>query len=175
VNTSPLVLQTGLLAMHLSSAVSLDLRPYSLPLPCHVSFSEPFGPMAKTYRPVTFPRRRNRITRNFCRRNQGSYAHNPSGCQNRLLQVLYMHKAYETTLIYYHRIVIFYLLTCIVIGLNGKSAPSDERYAKQRPLVPYTYPNLSNKTTTTSPFTIVFTLAGSGNKATCVHSRSHYS
>lgn len=29
------------------------------------------------------------------------------------------------------------------------------------PLVPYTYPNLSNKTTTTSPFTIVFTLAGS--------------
>jgi amino acid permease len=28
-------------------------------------------------------------------------------------------------------------------------------------IVPYTYPNLSNKTTTTSPFTIVFTLAGS--------------
>ncbi|KAG2133812.1 amino acid permease-domain-containing protein [Suillus bovinus] len=43
------------------------------------------------------------------------------------------------------RILIFYILSILLIGLN----------------VPWDYPNLSNKTTTTSPFTIVFTLAGS--------------
>ncbi|KAG8851572.1 hypothetical protein FRB91_007728 [Serendipita sp. 411] len=43
------------------------------------------------------------------------------------------------------RILIFYTLTCFIIGLN----------------VPYTYPNLSTKSTTTSPFTIVFSMAGS--------------
>lgn len=43
------------------------------------------------------------------------------------------------------RILIFYVLSILLIGLN----------------VPWDYPNLSNKTTTTSPFTIVFTLAGS--------------
>ena len=43
------------------------------------------------------------------------------------------------------RILLFYVLSIILIGLD----------------VPYTYPNLSNKTTTTSPFTIVFTSVGS--------------
>lgn len=43
------------------------------------------------------------------------------------------------------RIVTFYILTVLLIGLN----------------VPWDYPNLSNRSTTTSPFTIVFTLAGS--------------
>ncbi|KAF9020623.1 hypothetical protein BDZ89DRAFT_958158 [Hymenopellis radicata] len=43
------------------------------------------------------------------------------------------------------RILIFYLLSVFLIGLN----------------VPWNYPNLSNKTTTTSPFTIVFQYAGS--------------
>ncbi|KAG2153672.1 amino acid permease-domain-containing protein [Suillus bovinus] len=43
------------------------------------------------------------------------------------------------------RILLFYILSILLIGLN----------------VPWDYPNLSNKTTTTSPFTIVFTLAGS--------------
>ncbi|KAI0031058.1 amino acid permease-domain-containing protein [Vararia minispora EC-137] len=43
------------------------------------------------------------------------------------------------------RILLFYILTVLLIGLN----------------VPYTYPNLSNKTTATSPFTIVFAAVGS--------------
>jgi amino acid permease len=43
------------------------------------------------------------------------------------------------------RILLFYILSILLIGLN----------------VPWNYPDLSNKTTTTSPFTIVFTLAGS--------------
>ncbi|ODQ64470.1 hypothetical protein NADFUDRAFT_74895 [Nadsonia fulvescens var. elongata DSM 6958] len=42
------------------------------------------------------------------------------------------------------RIVIFYILTVFLIGIT----------------VPYTYPNLSNKSTTTSPFTIVFQRVG---------------
>ncbi|KAF9528497.1 amino acid permease-domain-containing protein [Crepidotus variabilis] len=43
------------------------------------------------------------------------------------------------------RIMIFYILTILLIGLN----------------VPWNYPNLSNKSTTTSPFTIVFKEIGS--------------
>ncbi|KAH9485215.1 putative amino-acid permease PB1C11.02 [Psilocybe cubensis] len=43
------------------------------------------------------------------------------------------------------RIMIFYILTIFIIGLN----------------VPWDYPNLSNRATTTSPFTIVFVSAGS--------------
>jgi len=43
------------------------------------------------------------------------------------------------------RILIFYILCILLIGLN----------------VPWNYPNLSNKTTTTSPFTIIFQMAGS--------------
>ncbi|KAK7057463.1 putative amino-acid permease PB1C11.02 [Favolaschia claudopus] len=42
------------------------------------------------------------------------------------------------------RILLFYVLSILVIGLN----------------VPWNYPNLSNRTTTTSPFTIVFEQAG---------------
>ncbi|KAJ8521185.1 hypothetical protein ONZ45_g2094 [Pleurotus djamor] len=43
------------------------------------------------------------------------------------------------------RIMIFYILSILLIGLN----------------VPWNYPNLSNKSTTTSPFTIIFERAGS--------------
>ncbi|OJT15330.1 hypothetical protein TRAPUB_8126 [Trametes pubescens] len=43
------------------------------------------------------------------------------------------------------RILLFYILSILLMGLN----------------VPYTYPGLSNKETTTSPFTIVFAMAGS--------------
>ncbi|KAK7045699.1 Basic amino-acid permease [Paramarasmius palmivorus] len=43
------------------------------------------------------------------------------------------------------RILIFYILCILLIGLN----------------VPYTYPNLSNRSSTTSPFTIVFQEIGS--------------
>ncbi|KAJ6497803.1 amino acid permease-domain-containing protein [Mycena sanguinolenta] len=43
------------------------------------------------------------------------------------------------------RILLFYILSILVIGLN----------------VPWDYPNLSNRSTTTSPFTIVFQQAGS--------------
>ncbi|EXJ80705.1 AAT family amino acid transporter [Capronia epimyces CBS 606.96] len=42
------------------------------------------------------------------------------------------------------RIVLFYILSILLIGLD----------------VPYTYPNLSEKNTSTSPFTIVFTQVG---------------
>ncbi|ESZ91145.1 putative amino acid permease [Sclerotinia borealis F-4128] len=42
------------------------------------------------------------------------------------------------------RILIFYILSVFIIGLN----------------VPYDYPGLSSKTTTTSPFTIVFQMVG---------------
>ncbi|KAL8291596.1 hypothetical protein RQP46_001854 [Phenoliferia psychrophenolica] len=45
----------------------------------------------------------------------------------------------------FFRILLFYLLTVIIIGFN----------------VPYNYPNLSTKSTLTSPFTIVFSMAGS--------------
>ncbi|KAF9495287.1 hypothetical protein BDN71DRAFT_1391796 [Pleurotus eryngii] len=44
-----------------------------------------------------------------------------------------------------NRILIFYVLSILLIGLN----------------VPWDYPNLSNKSTTTSPFTIIFEKAGS--------------
>ncbi|CDO69261.1 hypothetical protein BN946_scf185042.g163 [Trametes cinnabarina] len=43
------------------------------------------------------------------------------------------------------RILLFYILSILLMGLN----------------VPYNYPGLSNKQTTTSPFTIVFQMAGS--------------
>ncbi|KAH8107816.1 amino acid permease-domain-containing protein [Cristinia sonorae] len=43
------------------------------------------------------------------------------------------------------RILIFYILCILLIGLN----------------VPWNYPNLSNRSTTTSPFTIIFQMAGS--------------
>ncbi|PHH86428.1 hypothetical protein CDD83_10261 [Cordyceps sp. RAO-2017] len=42
------------------------------------------------------------------------------------------------------RIVLFYILSVLLIGLN----------------VPYTYPNLNSKSTRTSPFTIVFQMTG---------------
>lgn len=42
------------------------------------------------------------------------------------------------------RILIFYVLSVFLIGLN----------------VPYNYPNLSSKKSSTSPFTIVFQMAG---------------
>lgn len=42
------------------------------------------------------------------------------------------------------RIILFYVLTIVIIGFN----------------VPYNYPGLSTKSTATSPFTIVFQMAG---------------
>lgn len=51
------------------------------------------------------------------------------------------------------RILIFYVLSILLIGLN----------------VPWDYPNLSDKTTTTSPFTIVFQLAGSTAAASFIN------
>ncbi|KAI6157445.1 amino acid permease-domain-containing protein [Pisolithus tinctorius] len=51
------------------------------------------------------------------------------------------------------RILIFYVLSILLIGLN----------------VPWDYPGLSNKTTTTSPFTIVFQLAGSTAAASFIN------
>ncbi|TDL15925.1 hypothetical protein BD410DRAFT_795911 [Rickenella mellea] len=51
------------------------------------------------------------------------------------------------------RILIFYVLSIFLIGLN----------------VPYDYPDLSNRSTTTSPFTIVFYLAGSNTAASIMN------
>ncbi|KAF8627824.1 hypothetical protein AX15_004245 [Amanita polypyramis BW_CC] len=51
------------------------------------------------------------------------------------------------------RIMIFYILSLLIVGLN----------------VPYCYPNLSNRSTTTSPFTIVFREAGSTIAATSMN------
>lgn len=59
----------------------------------------------------------------------------------------------RTVRLVFWRILIFYLLTCFIIGLN----------------VPYTYPNLSNKSTTTSPFTIIFSMAGSNIAASAMN------
>ncbi|KLO06770.1 hypothetical protein SCHPADRAFT_837571 [Schizopora paradoxa] len=52
------------------------------------------------------------------------------------------------------RILLFYVLSIIMVGLN----------------VPYDYPNLSNRSTTTSPFTIVFFEAGSNVAASFMNS-----
>jgi AAT family amino acid transporter len=51
------------------------------------------------------------------------------------------------------RILLFYILSILLIGLN----------------VPWDYPNLSNRTTTTSPFTIVFKQAGSNAAASAMN------
>jgi len=51
------------------------------------------------------------------------------------------------------RILLFYVLSILLIGLN----------------VPWDYPNLSNKTTTTSPFTIVFKQFGSTGAASIMN------
>ncbi|KAI0052705.1 hypothetical protein FA95DRAFT_1532626 [Auriscalpium vulgare] len=51
------------------------------------------------------------------------------------------------------RILLFYILSILLIGLN----------------VPWDYPNLSNKSTTTSPFTIVFKQLGSNAAASVMN------
>lgn len=61
-----------------------------------------------------------------------------------------------------YRILLFYVLSILLMGLNGTISPSTSGFvADQCHTVPYTYPGLSNKETTTSPFTIVFQMAGS--------------
>jgi len=42
------------------------------------------------------------------------------------------------------RILLFYISTVIIVGFN----------------IPYNFPNLSTKSTATSPFTLVFQMAG---------------
>lgn len=61
-------------------------------------------------------------------------------------------------------ILLFYILSILLIGLNGTYIRLYfVRVIILTPwhLVPWDYPNLSNKTTTTSPFTIVFKRVGS--------------
>jgi len=53
----------------------------------------------------------------------------------------------------FFRILLFYVLSILLVGLN----------------VPWDYPNLSNQSITTSPFTIVFTMAGSKFAATLMN------
>ncbi|KAG5221845.1 amino acid permease-domain-containing protein [Salix suchowensis] len=63
-----------------------------------------------------------------------------------------------------NRILIFYVLSILLIGLNGKCCHGYTSAFTRSPvtfLVPWDYPNLSNKSTTTSPFTIIFEKAGS--------------
>lgn len=60
------------------------------------------------------------------------------------------------------RILLFYVLSITLIGLNGEaSLPNINTHLTVVIIVPWDYPNLSNKSTTTSPFTIVFAQAGS--------------
>lgn len=60
------------------------------------------------------------------------------------------------------RILLFYVLSITLIGLNGEIPFSNiTTQLTVVIIVPWDYPNLSNKSTTTSPFTIVFTQAGS--------------
>ena len=63
------------------------------------------------------------------------------------------------------RIVTFYILTVLLIGLNGEYSLVCSDLESLHFAVPWDYPNLSNRSTTTSPFTIVFTLAGSRTAA----------
>jgi len=51
------------------------------------------------------------------------------------------------------RILLFYILSILIIGLN----------------VPYNYPGLADKTSHTSPFTIVFQMAGSKAAGSCIN------
>lgn len=62
-----------------------------------------------------------------------------------------------------YRIMIFYICTVVIIGLNGiLSLPQCcACYSIVVHIVPWNYPDLSNRSTTTSPFTLVFTQAGS--------------
>lgn len=60
------------------------------------------------------------------------------------------------------RILLFYILSIAIIGLNGMCYCLERFGAPYTTsLVPWNYPGLSNRTTTTSPFTIVFKQAGS--------------
>lgn len=90
---------------------------------------------------------------------------NPSKNMPKVVKlVFWRYKSVESVilphLILPFRIMIFYILTILVIGLNGKPFPSFLTHLTSL-LVPWDYPNLSNNSTTTSPFTIVFKLAGS--------------
>lgn len=62
------------------------------------------------------------------------------------------------------RILIFYIVSILLLGLNGKkySFLLRDKPETDAQLVPYTYPDLSNRSAVTSPFTIVFRQIGSG-------------
>ena len=67
-------------------------------------------------------------------------------------------------LIAFCSIMLFYILSILLIGLNGAhilEPPFTSFCQIFALLVPWDYPNLSNKTATTSPFTIVFKQFGS--------------
>ena len=61
-------------------------------------------------------------------------------------------------------ILLFYIATVVLIWLNGTCSEVIRAHVlpfQTFGIVPYNYPNLSNRSTTTSPFTIVFREAGS--------------
>ncbi len=73
------------------------------------------------------------------------------------------------------RILIFYIISILLIGLNGKEVPVtlvkrevDVTYIS----VPYTYPDLATRSAVTSPFTIVFKEVGSGKVNSQLHNCS---
>lgn len=64
--------------------------------------------------------------------------------------------------------MIFYILTVLIIGLNGVLLCSFISLGGlPLHIVPWDYPNLSNRSTTTSPFTIVFKESGSCKASLC--------
>lgn len=73
-------------------------------------------------------------------------------------------------------ILLFYLLSILIIGLNGAYTLSHFKpLTFTFALVPWDYPNLSNKTAATSPFTIVFKQFGSSASLTlCSQPSSSY-
>jgi AAT family amino acid transporter len=62
-------------------------------------------------------------------------------------------------------ILLFYVLSILLIGLDGQSTFVHRlsELTDVHLLVPYTYPNLSTKSSTTSPFTIIFSQVGSSS------------
>jgi hypothetical protein len=107
-------------------------------------------------------RRRHREPRNHGWRNQESFKEHATSSQICFLAV--SHVSFQCVAIIEFspsRILLFYILSILVIGLNGVYLFLDRRNVVLTSSVPWDYPNLSNKSTTTSPFTIVFKQAGS--------------
>ena len=107
----------------------------------------------------------NRKSGHYCRRDQESEQKHASCSQTGFLEVqissLRIRRAKSDAP--HNRILLFYILSIFIMGLNGALGMINGiLFVLLIAPVPYDYPNLSNRSTTTSPFTIVFYEAGSG-------------